>query len=95
MIESHLHAGNQSIPAKLEDLKYGVSITDGCIDWETTESCLRGMREKLRTVLTGIDDGYFELAAKEMLDSRWAKQVGNRALELSEQMRTGSYSSLI
>jgi 3-deoxy-7-phosphoheptulonate synthase len=51
MIESHLHAGNQSIPAKLEDLKYGVSITDGCIDWETTESCLRVLRDKLRPVL--------------------------------------------
>ena len=37
MIESHLKAGNQSIPADLADLEYGVSITDGCIDWETTE----------------------------------------------------------
>ena len=51
MIESHLHAGNQSIPENLQDLEYGVSITDGCIDWETTQSCLRAMREKLRTVL--------------------------------------------
>ncbi|MEP6391110.1 MAG: 3-deoxy-7-phosphoheptulonate synthase [Halioglobus sp.] len=51
MIESHLKAGNQSISENLEDLEYGVSITDGCIDWETTESCLRAMREKLRSVL--------------------------------------------
>ena len=51
MIESHLHAGNQSIPENLQDLEYGVSITDGCIDWETTQSCLRAMREKLRTAL--------------------------------------------
>ncbi len=51
MIESHLHAGNQSIPENLEELQYGVSVTDGCIDWETTEACLREMREKLREVL--------------------------------------------
>jgi 3-deoxy-7-phosphoheptulonate synthase len=51
MIESHLQAGNQSIPDNLDELQYGVSITDGCIDWETTESCLRAVREKLRSVL--------------------------------------------
>ncbi|RLA60444.1 MAG: 3-deoxy-7-phosphoheptulonate synthase [Gammaproteobacteria bacterium] len=48
MIESNLKAGNQSIPANLGDLEYGVSVTDGCIDWETTEQCLRGMRDKLK-----------------------------------------------
>ena len=51
MIESHLKAGNQSIPADLADLEYGVSITDGCIDWETTETCLREMRDKLQAAL--------------------------------------------
>ena len=33
----------------------------------------------------------YELAAKEMLDSRWARQVGGRATELAEQMRTGEW----
>lgn len=51
MIESHLKAGNQSIPENLADLEYGVSITDGCIGWETTEQCLREMRDKLKDVL--------------------------------------------
>lgn len=37
MLESHLHAGNQSLKCGKEGLKYGVSITDGCIDWETTK----------------------------------------------------------
>jgi len=37
MVESNLGFGNQSFPQPIEDLKYGVSITDGCIDWETTE----------------------------------------------------------
>ena len=51
MIESNLKAGNQPIPEDLQDLEYGVSITDGCIDWETTETCLRAMRDKLKQVL--------------------------------------------
>jgi 3-deoxy-7-phosphoheptulonate synthase len=51
MIESNIHAGNQAIPANLEELAYGVSITDGCIDWETTETCLRGMRERISNAL--------------------------------------------
>ena len=51
MIESNLHAGNQSIPENLDELAYGVSVTDGCIDWETTQSCLRQMRQKLKDVL--------------------------------------------
>jgi len=40
MIESNLNAGNQSIPEDLTQLKYGVSITDKCVDWETTEEML-------------------------------------------------------
>ena len=45
MIESHLQAGNQSFPRPLNELEYGVSITDGCIDWTTTEACLRRAAE--------------------------------------------------
>jgi 3-deoxy-7-phosphoheptulonate synthase len=41
MIESNLEAGNQSIPADLTQLKYGVSVTDKCVDWATTERMLR------------------------------------------------------
>jgi len=37
MLESNLHEGNQPIPSKLEQLKYGVSVTDKCIGWEETE----------------------------------------------------------
>jgi 3-deoxy-7-phosphoheptulonate synthase len=51
MLESNLHAGNQTIPADLGQLKYGVSVTDACIDWETTEKLLRETRAKLRDVL--------------------------------------------
>jgi 3-deoxy-7-phosphoheptulonate synthase len=51
MVESHLGWGNQSIPKNLCDLKYGVSITDACIDWDTTEKSLRSMHAKLKDVL--------------------------------------------
>ena len=51
MIESNLEAGNQSIPKDLSQLKYGVSVTDGCIDWATTEAAVHEMRNKLKEVL--------------------------------------------
>ena len=52
MLESHLYSGNQSSTDKtLDELEYGKSITDGCIDWATTESLLTSAREKLITVL--------------------------------------------
>lgn len=41
MVESNLEEGNQPIPDDLADLKYGVSVTDACIDWSTTETLLR------------------------------------------------------
>lgn len=41
MLESHLNDGNQSLGDDPTDLKYGVSITDACINWETTEELLR------------------------------------------------------
>jgi len=51
MIESNLKAGKQAIPANLSDLEYGVSITDGCIDWDTTEASLRKLRDMLGDAL--------------------------------------------
>jgi len=51
MIESNINWGNQPIPENLSDLKYGVSVTDACIDWPTTEKAILEMRERLRDVL--------------------------------------------
>ena len=53
MVESHLGWGSQSIPKDLSQLKYGVSITDACIDWETTEKAVLAMHAKLKDVLPG------------------------------------------
>jgi 3-deoxy-7-phosphoheptulonate synthase len=52
MVESNLEAGNQPVPEDRSQLKYGVSVTDACVDWATTESMIRSAREKLRVVLT-------------------------------------------
>mmetsp|Transcript_12371 Transcript_12371/g.39218 ORF Transcript_12371/g.39218 Transcript_12371/m.39218 type:complete len:363 (-) Transcript_12371:255-1343(-) len=52
MLESHLNAGNQSSTDKtLADLEYGVSITDGCIDWQQTQDLILKTRDRLITVL--------------------------------------------
>jgi 3-deoxy-7-phosphoheptulonate synthase len=41
MVESNLNHGSQHFPQPVDSLQYGVSITDGCIDWETTEAMIR------------------------------------------------------
>ncbi len=48
MVESHLSEGNQPIPKDISALRYGVSITDSCIGWETTERMLRWGYEALK-----------------------------------------------
>jgi 3-deoxy-7-phosphoheptulonate synthase len=50
MLESHLKAGNQAIPKDLSQLEYGLSITDPCIDWQTTEDLLLKLHRSLLTV---------------------------------------------
>lgn len=47
MVESNLEAGNQSFPQPVNQLKYGVSITDGCIDWPTTKSMILDAHREL------------------------------------------------
>ena len=48
MVESHLSEGNQPIPKNISELRYGVSITDSCIGWETTERMLHWGYEMLK-----------------------------------------------
>jgi 3-deoxy-7-phosphoheptulonate synthase len=47
MIESNIGAGNQPLSKDRATLKYGVSVTDPCIDWATTEQCLIGAARTL------------------------------------------------
>jgi 3-deoxy-7-phosphoheptulonate synthase len=48
MLESFLVEGNQSLGPS-DDMTYGQSITDACIDWDTTVEVLDGFAEAVRT----------------------------------------------
>lgn len=66
MLESHLHAGNQSLTKDMTELKYGVSITDACLDWTSTAHLITWGSQHLytnnfknlffRQTLTSCDD---------------------------------------
>lgn len=47
MIESHLKPGAQKIPENLNELEYGVSVTDACIGWQATEEVLLDLNHVL------------------------------------------------
>jgi len=51
MLESNLEAGQQPIPPDRSQLRYGVSVTDACIDWATTEALLRELAETMQAPL--------------------------------------------
>ena len=50
--------------------------------------------KKFQNMIAHISEGNYELASKEMLNSRWSKQVGQRSIELAEQMRTGQWQEV-
>lgn len=51
MIESHLKGGRQNIPSDLSQLEYGKSVTDGCLDWESTVEALRSFAKEIKNHL--------------------------------------------
>lgn len=51
MIESNLGFGRQNLKPNLDEMEYGISVTDGCIDWEMTEKSLLDMNEKIGDAL--------------------------------------------
>ena len=55
MLESNIGPGNQKL-VKPDDLKYGVSITDACIDWTETENLLTDLATKLEVPLQTRSD---------------------------------------
>lgn len=50
MLESHLNPGKQELKDDAAQLKYGLSITDGCIGWDETESLILSAHEQLNAV---------------------------------------------
>ena len=57
------------------------------ISFNLGQTRLRGFRKALEA----MESGDWEEAGNQFLDSRWADQVGNRATELTEIIRTGEY----
>ncbi len=53
MVESFIEPGNQPIPADRSQLKYGCSVTDACLGWDTTAEMLRAAHQALRELLPG------------------------------------------
>ena len=49
MLESNLHWGSQPLSSDRSQLQYGVSVTDACVDWATTESLLLSLDQRLRS----------------------------------------------
>lgn len=50
-----------------------------------------GTASKFVNAMGLLKDGSYDMAADEMLNSRWARQVGNRAIEVTNQIRTGEW----
>ena len=58
------------------------------ISFNLGQTRLRGFKKALDAMST--ED--FDRAADEFMDSKWSEQVGNRATEVTEMIRTGEYS---
>ena len=55
MVESYLNEGNQPVRKTPADLIYGVSVTDACVSWDTTERMLRQGHAELRAAIAKAD----------------------------------------
>ncbi|KAH8084918.1 hypothetical protein BXZ70DRAFT_957488 [Cristinia sonorae] len=80
MIESHINAGRQDVPASgAQDLKYGVSITDACVNWEMTVDMLNDLNEAVGVRRNNrIEAGLRKPAAfQRVLDGETARVNGN------------------
>ena len=50
-----------------------------------------GTAMKFKKAMTALEKWDYDTAADEMMDSNWSKQVGQRAIEVTEMIRTGEY----
>ncbi len=64
MIESHLVAGNQALSSERKPLTYGQSITDACVNWETTQKMLYSLAESVAKGRPQVKDNQVTVAAK-------------------------------
>ena len=77
MIESHLHAGRQDVPSEgPQGLKYGVSITDACIDWNATIPMLDALNEVRACVQARLETERDTQAVKARRELRIQSRLG-------------------
>ena len=50
-----------------------------------------GTTMKFKNAMTSLEEGDYAAGAAHMLDSAWAKQVGDRAIEITDMIKTGEY----
>jgi lysozyme len=50
-----------------------------------------GTTMKFKNAMAALEEHDYDTASTEMLDSNWAKQVGNRAIEITQMIKTGEY----
>ena len=70
--------------ARLDDVRRDAMV-DICFNIGLTR--LRGFVN----ALAAMSRSQYEIAADEFMDSRWSQQVGNRAVEVTDMIRTGEY----
>ena len=59
VLESHLHAGNQTLTNNLSALKYAVSLTDPCLDWEETHRIVNWGYSHIKHAFSGLEASRF------------------------------------
>jgi len=52
-----------------------------------------GTAMKFKNAMAALEEHDYDTAAIEMMDSNWAKQVGDRAIEVTEMIKTGEYQA--
>lgn len=68
-----------------------LSVPRYCVLWNMTFNMGIGHLLEFRLMLAAVREANYPEAAKQMLDSLWASQVHDRAVELAEQMETGAW----
>lgn len=81
IVEEELRNAHECIE-RLDDVRIRI-LLDMAFNMGVPRLC------KFKNMWAGIHDGDYVRASAEMLDSRWATQVGRRATRLSEAMKTG------
>lgn len=96
MLENDIAGARADVDALLDDFgidKWKWQLNQARLDALANMAFNLGWRRLsgFRKMFAALKDGDFDLAAAEMLDSKYADDVGPRAVELANQMATGKY----